>query len=202
MAEDDEDEWIDTRILRGILKGVGLRRGDEAGIDYRERSPLVVPPSRSLPPPESANVAAQNPAWPVDADVQRRKQASAKRRRGRANGMSEIEAESYPLPASQLSKRGPAGSGQYPTRTTEQGTDQSSQAELKSVRNLFTWTRMFGGSKDESVPFTGEPDRTILTQPPPGYQTPSPSYPYGLGKPSVAENKPATIEDRAAREER
>jgi len=32
------------------------------------------------------------------------------------------------------------------------------------------------------VRFTGEPKRTDLTAPPPGYQTPSPDQPYGPGK--------------------
>jgi hypothetical protein len=42
---------------------------------------------------------------------------------------------------------------------------------------------MFGGSKTESAPFTGEPTRDTLTMPPPGYQTPSPNYAYGTGGP-------------------
>ena len=32
----------------------------------------------------------------------------------------------------------------------------------------------------ENVPFTGEPTRESLTQPPPGYQTPSSGYAYGI----------------------
>src|SRR5690349_15222415 len=52
-ADDDEIELLDTKILRGILKGFGLKRDGEA-IEYRERSPLVLPPSKELnqlPPP-------------------------------------------------------------------------------------------------------------------------------------------------------
>jgi len=41
---------------------------------------------------------------------------------------------------------------------------------------------MFGGKKEETAKFTGEPPRSSLTDPPPGYQTPSPDQPYGLGK--------------------
>ena len=46
---------------------------------------------------------------------------------------------------------------------------------------------MFGSDKDEqeAARFTGEPARTSLTEPPPGYQTPSPDQPYGLGKASA-----------------
>jgi hypothetical protein len=44
---------------------------------------------------------------------------------------------------------------------------------------------MFGGQKAESKPFKQEPPRTALVQPPPGYQTPSPVQPYGIGKESL-----------------
>jgi hypothetical protein len=40
---------------------------------------------------------------------------------------------------------------------------------------------LFGGNKAESTPFTGEPTRETLTQPPTGYQTPSPNFAYGTG---------------------
>jgi hypothetical protein len=33
----------------------------------------------------------------------------------------------------------------------------------------------------EKATFTGEPTRGSLTQPPPGYQTPSPNQPYAAG---------------------
>ena len=36
--------------------------------------------------------------------------------------------------------------------------------------------------RPRSTRFTGEPPRTALTEPPAGYQTPSPDQPYGLGK--------------------
>ena len=44
------------------------------------------------------------------------------------------------------------------------------------------FTNMFGGAPDETAKFTGEPPRTSLTEPPPGYQTPSPDQPYGLSE--------------------
>ena len=41
--------------------------------------------------------------------------------------------------------------------------------------------KMFGGTNVETTPFKGEPDRETLTEPPAGYQTPSPNYAYGSG---------------------
>jgi hypothetical protein len=40
---------------------------------------------------------------------------------------------------------------------------------------------LFGGNKAETAPFKGEPTRDLLTQPPSGYQTPSPNFAYGTG---------------------
>src|SRR6516165_325872 len=83
LAGDDEEEdnVPDVQMMRSILKGFGLKRGDEA-IEYRERSPLVVPPTRDLPPPESEiSVKSKNAAWPVDADEKRRKDALAVKRK-------------------------------------------------------------------------------------------------------------------------
>ena len=65
---DDDDELPDVKVLRGIMSGLGLKRGDEAGIDYRERSPLVVPPTTNLPPPENPGFAERNPAFLAQFD--------------------------------------------------------------------------------------------------------------------------------------
>jgi hypothetical protein len=43
--------------------------------------------------------------------------------------------------------------------------------------------------------FTGEPARASLTDPPPGYQTPSPDQPYGVG-PAESKYKVPTVADR------
>src|SRR5688572_24974302 len=82
FADDDDDKWdtIDNKILRGILSGLGLKRDGEGGIDYHERSPLVVPPSRELPPPQSAATVTTDPAWPKDPDLARKKQARKKQK--------------------------------------------------------------------------------------------------------------------------
>src|ERR1700726_4569162 len=52
---DDEDDGktFEEKIIEGIMAGVGGTNMENRGIDYRERSPLVVPPKLELPPPES-----------------------------------------------------------------------------------------------------------------------------------------------------
>ena len=86
-ADDDEaEDTVDTKFMLNFLTNLGLRQGNEPGIDYHERSPLVVPPTRDLPKPETNSAAVANPAWPKDPDVQRQKKvkrAAQEHRRGR-----------------------------------------------------------------------------------------------------------------------
>jgi hypothetical protein len=49
---------------------------------------------------------------------------------------------------------------------------------------------------NEQAQFTGEPTRGSLTQPPPGYQTPSSAQPYGAGTDKGSGWKIPTILDR------
>jgi hypothetical protein len=62
---------------------------------------------------------------------------------------------------------------------------------------------MFGtfSNKEEVGTFTGEPVRESLTEPPSGYQTPSPDQPYGL-RAKTNKRKAMTIEERTAGENR
>src|SRR3954469_23331727 len=66
QAQDDDDTF-EQKIIKNILGGMGVDVG-RAGIDYRERSPLVIPPTRDLPPPQAAGSASRNPAWPREPD--------------------------------------------------------------------------------------------------------------------------------------
>ena len=175
MAEDDDDDTaLDTKILRNVLKSLGLRRGDE-GIDYRERSPLVVPPSRKLPAPETAS---SNPgsAWPNDPDVRRARQAKSAPVRSNPDPVD----ASRPLRPDQYQRSAPAN----PDNNRPDGTDRldrsrpMSPAELEA-KSLFSnmWR-----SNEEYATFGGEPPRANLTEPPAGYRTPSSAQPYGVGK--------------------
>jgi hypothetical protein len=183
-ADDDEEELLDTKIFKGILKGLGLRK-DEANIDYRERSPLVLPPSqdvKQLPTPESGN-AAKVANWPDDPDIKRVRQAKEAERKRKP---IEPGVDDKPLRPNEMTTgpapRGTAGrTAETPGKTVEDSMAPSTNAELGS-KGL---TSMFGSiwaPKEEYTPFTGEPPRASLTEPPRGYRTPSPSQPYGIGK--------------------
>jgi hypothetical protein len=174
--DDDEDVAPDTKFFRHILQGLGLRR-DGSSIDYRERSPLVLPPGKNLPAPDTAAVAEKTPAWPTDPDVKRAKEAKAARNKPRKT----IDEESMPELPSQLSRRSATvPAGQRPTGDSKDPTAPSLFSELGS-KSIFTLGGLLG-SNEEYTTFSGEPARSSLTEPPTGYRTPSPAQPYGVGK--------------------
>src|SRR6202048_2669761 len=68
-AEDDEDDkTFEEKVIEGIMAGIGGTNMENRGIDYRERSPLVVPPKLDLPPPASASREVKDANWPKDPD--------------------------------------------------------------------------------------------------------------------------------------
>lgn len=185
-AQDDEDDkTFEEKIIEGIMAGVGGTNMDNRGIDYRERSPLVVPPKLDLPPPESAKGEITDPNWPKDPDEARRKAAIAARKKAHPDP---IEASRILTP-SELN----AGKTAPPTRTNNdpvQPGNSFNNPILSPSQLGYTgsFSGLFGGNKAESAPFKGEPTRDSLTQPPVGYQTPSPNFAYGTG-PKESMNK-------------
>ena len=191
----DDDVPIDQKVYRSLMDGLGLKRDGEATITYQERGPLVLPPSRNLPPPESSGaVTANNPAWPKDPDVMRRKAEAAMEKN--RNISDEREREQNPLVGRQMTPGAEATSGSR-TKKKQARTDDGYDAPASGFGNQLlpselgsstgsVFGAMFGSKKEETAKFTGEPPRASLTAPPPGYQTPSPAQPYGVGKAAPA----------------
>ena len=188
-AGDDDSTPIDTKILRGFMEGLGLQRDGE-GINYRERPPLVIPPNSSLPPPAKADAAlANDPNWPKDPDVQRAKKEAAQQRAVSANPDQMIQTEANPLRPDQLnppsqSRRVRRVDDGYRPSANGSG-DRLSPSQLDgNKKGLFG--NLFEKDPPEMTTFTGEPPRVSLTDPPSGYQTPSPDQPYGKNSPDAA----------------
>jgi hypothetical protein len=178
-ADDDEedDKTFEEKIIEGLMAGIGGTNMENRGIDYRERSPLVVPPKLDLPPPESLKTEIKDPNWPKDPDVARRKAAIAARKKDKKDPLEAAR----PLTPSELNaaKTAPVGrAGNDPVQPGNSNATLLSPGQLGYSGGL---SGLFGGNKTESAPFNGEPTRDSLTQPPPGYQTPSPNFAYGTG---------------------
>ncbi len=181
-GDDGEDNRsFSQKIVDGFKAGFTVTNMDSKGIDYRERSPLVVPPQLDLPPPAAAAAEVNAPNWPKDPDEKRRKAALAARKKILTHTTHEL------TPAEEEAVRASAAASQQPL-------PQQSFGEKFST--------YFGGTaKPEAGVFKGEPTRETLTQPPPGYQTPSPNYAYGIGlkgprnKDNDADNKAVDDKD-------
>ena len=177
-AEDDDDDTaFDVKILRNVLKSIGVRRGDE-GIEYRERSPLVVPPSRNLPPPQAASTAPPSPAWPVDPDQKRSREAKAAAA-NQPRSVPDIADRSRPqLPSEYGRKEAPSADSRPDGKERPDPSKPMSPAQLEA-KSFWSGSWL---NKEEYGTFGGEPPRTSLTEPPVGYRSPSPNQPYGVGK--------------------
>jgi hypothetical protein len=181
-AEDDEEEPLaDTKIMRHILQGLGLRRPDqEKGIEYRERSPLVLPGnSKELPKPAPSTPAAKTAGWPDDPDIKRQKQRRdlEKNRKAYTEGVDD-----RPLLPNEYSRKPGTDDKNRPavldSKPFEEAQQPSTRQEL-GAKNIFS--KLWGDKSNEYVTFTGEPPRSTLIEPPRGYRTPSPNQPYGVG---------------------
>jgi hypothetical protein len=184
--DDDENVPLDTKLFRRFMKDLGLSRSGDGMIEYRERAPLVVPPTRELPPPRDEADVSKTPAWPKDPDVARRKQDLAAEK-AKLKGNLSVEEQARALRPDELDKPGPGEKKSADAKGAGKSAEDTSRPLMPS--DLSTKTEKIFGSvwssftpaKPESAPFTGEPPREAMTAPPSGYQTPSPNYPYGVG---------------------
>ena len=154
-------------------------------LNYSERSPLVVPPTRDLPKPISST-AKPAPNWPADPEVIRRQQAKEDEK-VKPHPDYVVES-SRPLTPAEL------GVGRASPGVPAPGVgEQSSPSALgQPKKNFFNFDWM---NREEYGTFTGEPPRVSLTDPPPGYETPSPDQPYGI-VPEHKAYKPKTLGER------
>src|SRR5256714_4078457 len=181
QAQDDDKDTFEQKIIKNILGGMGVDVG-RAGIDYRERSPLVIPPTRDLPPPLASGSATRNPAWPREPD-----RKIAVRNKPNARATAEDPGTDSALTPDELRRGTNPRAGRVTDPSQTQGSieeanvgRQMSPSQLGSS-SIFNWNALMGTHLNEQATFTGEPSRGSLTQPPAGYQTPSANYPYGSG---------------------
>jgi hypothetical protein len=185
-AGDDGDD--SQSVTDKILSTIGLKNpaATELGINYSERSPLVVPPTRDLVPPAAGGPPA-NPNWPKDPDVKRRKTKKDDKPRYQRDYVIE---SSRPLRPDELNVPGGGPQSTGSTNTTTATT--TTAADTAPKKSLFSG--MFQKEEEYST-FTGEPARASLTDPPRGYMTPSPDQPYGIA-PDRKTYKIPTVADR------
>jgi hypothetical protein len=184
------DDDTQASLYDQFLQVIGISGG--SNINYSERSPLVVPPTKDLPPP-SADAPPAVPDWPKDPDVARRAKAKVKEKPHPR--MDYVVDSSRPLRPDELSVPGGNTSGRtnVPTPGASSNADYPEHDYTPPKKSVFD---LFNTSKQQYATFTGEPERSSLTDPPSGYMTPSADQPYGIG-PDQKKYKIPTVADRA-----
>lgn len=177
-----------SSVYDKFLEVIGLKGTGDPNIQYGERSPLVVPPTRDLPPP---SVDAPPPVanWPTDPDLTRQRRARVQEKVGPHPDY--VVEMAQPLRPSELNVP-----GTRPSRGSTQpdygaSADPEHVAPSKGSLFSFDWFK-----KEQYATFTGEPARSKLTDPPPGYLTPSADQPYGIGPAQAKAYKPQTVGER------
>ena len=170
-----------AQTFRELMEDIGLQKRKQESIDFSERAPLVVPPSLdALPPPEDkAAIASANPHWPTDPDeiraaeeAERQKIPQHQRRKYQENAAKEI----YKIRAREREEGLTAATPAEYDTSFDRNTVLS-PGELKEVRD-----RRAKEAAEAGPVVMAEPERKRLTDPPPGYRTPSPAQPYGPGE--------------------
>ncbi len=177
--------------LQKILGGIGLLELPKDPIEYRERPPLVVPPSSALIPPQNPNdIANRNPDWPVDHDARRNAPLTPAQKAAARKADDDFYSGRALMP-NQL-----GGGAPRQARGPAPESVEESQRVLSPTQLGFRGWNV--KNKDEVVVFTGEPERRMLTDPPPGLLTPSAEAPYGVVTSSPAQTKASTLYDRVS----
>jgi hypothetical protein len=212
-AGDDQpdDRSFTERFVDGFKSTIRGTTMDNRGIDYRERSPLVVPPKLDLPPPAASTDDVKIANWPKDPDERQRKAAIAAKKKNappaaRVRVPTEVAATgTAPAaaaagPARPINIAPPAEDPPAPIPGTTRpayANDSNGTARIDpvydqpgdlfkggasalgstSIAETLGINSLFGTKKADVEPGT-EPAREALTQPPAGYQTPSPNYAY------------------------
>jgi hypothetical protein len=202
-AADDQpdDRSFTEKFVDGFKSTIRGTNMESRGIDYRERSPLVVPPKLDLPPPSASLDEAKIANWPKDPDEKKRKAIIAEKKKNappaaRVQASGDVGGGPRPINiappveetviAAPNAARPTYGNDRNGTARVDPVYDQagdlfkggmktitsSSLGDTLGLNSLF-------GTKSDAVEFAPgtEPSRQALTQPPAGYQTPSPNYP-------------------------
>ena len=188
-AGDDDVHAIES-FTDKFMNTLGLKNpGDpQYGINYSERSPLVVPPTRDLPPPQSAN----GPPAPELAEGSRYCSSAKPKQEREAVDPPRYRHRSRRARCApdELNVGGRAGTAvnPLPAPAIRASLVRSRHQERPASASI-------GSRRKSTATFTGEPPRVSLTDPPPGYQTPSPDQPYGIA-PEKKVYKPPTLGER------
>jgi hypothetical protein len=156
-------------LFKNLFQGGGLFGDAKEEIEYRERAPLVVPPSMKLPAPQQ-RAAQRNAAWPNDPDV-------AARRSANANALlPATEREKYREQRNPVLSQEELRRGRDPSqRVTVPYKPASENANEQLIQPIIVGREIAAqrNAKDDLSTLDGvEPPRKYLSDPPSGLRRP------------------------------
>lgn len=153
-------------LLRDIFGRIGIMEPEQPQIEYRERAPLVVPPSRDLPPPRAPEQVGGDPRWPEDRRdrVSREEQMELQRFQERTRAGEAARDDTPNL-------RLPRGAGPTPTiNPSDPWGDEPPPRMTREQREAFQ-RQMRGGDGADAQGL----QRRRLTDPPSHFLQPAPT---------------------------
>lgn len=171
-------------LFKNLMEGViGGRPGED--IEYRQRPPLVVPPSSVLPRPQEPG-SRRNAAWPNDPDVAKRRADAAA---ARAPAGSNPNWRNNPMLSQEELRRGRTTRDAGAPVIAEDHNNYNNQiAPIRIGREMAS--RHNQAAADQLV-YGEEPPRRLLSEPPVGYRRPAGSAPLGPGQGGPVEDRQA-----------
>jgi hypothetical protein len=175
-------------LFQNLVKGMGLFGSDKDDIDYKQRAPLVVPPSTTLPKPQEPG-ATRTAAWPDDPDVARRK-ADRDAARSPFGSTEAYRANNRPEMSQAEIRRGRvAGRSNGPEGIVPDHNNYNNQiAPIRIGREMAARQAQ---TDTNNLTYGSEPARNYLFEPPVGYRQPAGTAPLGPGASGPQEDKQA-----------
>jgi hypothetical protein len=175
-------------LFQNLVKGFGLFGTDKADIEYKQRAPLVVPPSSSLPRPQEAG-ANRSAAWPDDPDVARRR-ADRDSSNILFQNSESYRANTRPLLTQDELRRGRvAGTPNGPDGIVPDHSNYNNQ--IQPIRVGREMAARQAQTDTSNLQYGTEPARRYLHEPPTGYRRPAATAALGPGQPGPREDKQA-----------
>jgi hypothetical protein len=152
--------------FKNLMANMGILSPERDPIRYRERAPLVLPPKAQLPEPMTGGLAASNPAWPKDPDVETKKRRAAEERTPVTYSETRRMSENNPrLTVEEMRGGRNPSAANAPDPKLHRGDSARDQLYLTPDQLRSTAKR---SDDDDAKLAAGEPQRRTLTEPPSG----------------------------------
>ncbi len=197
-----EDDAPDVAVIKSLMTGLGgVDSSKNKGLKYDPRSPLVIPPTRELPPTEQEIATNSAGDWPNDPDVAEAKLRDEWAKREETSIYSKLKTTNNDrsTPEEIARQRIPGGGISGTTAAPTAGNDV-----MEARNNVMTpdqlRTQRVETPDAVAMDENGIPVRRYLVEPPSDYRLPSSDAPM-VDAPSYIEDEARKKKKPMSREE-